>query len=57
MYIEQIKNKDFNFILYLPVLLSFFGLMAANFFMTQDMSTDDLMHQMISQWGTNVTIV
>jgi len=57
MYIEQIKNKDFNFILYLPVLLSFFGLMAANFFMTQDMSTDDLMHQMIAQWGTNVTFV
>lgn len=57
MYIEQIKNKDFNFILYLPVLLGFFGLMAANYFMTQGMSTDDLMHQMIEQWGTNITFV
>lgn len=57
MYIEQIKNKNFNFILYLPVLLGFFGLMAANYFMTQGMSTDDLMHQMIAQWGTNVTFV
>lgn len=57
MYIEQIKNKNFNFILYLPVLLGFFGLMAANFFMTQGMSTDDLMHQMIEQWGTNITFV
>lgn len=57
MYIEQIKNKNFNFILYLPVLLGFFGLMAANYFMTQGMSTDDLMHQMIVQWGTNVTFV
>lgn len=57
MYIEQIKNKDFNFILYLPVLVGFFGLMAANYFMTQGMSTDDLMHQMIEQWGTNITFV
>lgn len=57
MYIEQIKNKNFNFILYLPVLVGFFGLMAANYFMTQGMSTDDLMHQMIEQWGTNITFV
>lgn len=57
MYIEQIKNKDFNFILYLPVLLGFFTLMAANYFMTQGVSTDDVMHQLIAQWGTNVTFV
>lgn len=57
MYIEQIKNKNFNFILYLPVLLGFFGLMVANYFMTQGMSTDDLMHQLIEQWGTNITFV
>lgn len=57
MYIEQIKNKEFNFVLYLPVLLGFFGLMAANYFMTQGLSTDDLMHQMIEEWGTNITFV
>lgn len=57
MYIEQIKNKDFNFILYLPILLGFCILMGTNFFMTQDMDTDDLMHQMIAQWGTNITFV
>lgn len=57
MYIEQIKSKNFNFILYLPVLLGFFGLMIANYFMTQGMSTDDLMHQMIAQFGTNITFV
>lgn len=57
MFIEQIKTKDFNFILYLPILLGFFGLMAANYFLTQDMNADDLMHQMILQMGTNVTFV
>lgn len=57
MYIEQIKNKNFNFILYLPVLLGFFGLMMANYFMTQDMNTSDLMRQMIAHWGTNITFV
>lgn len=57
MYIEQIKNKDFNFILYLPILLGFCILMGTNFFMTQDMDTEVLMHQMIVQWGTNITFV
>ncbi|CAM3622852.1 hypothetical protein FSS13T_18310 [Flavobacterium saliperosum S13] len=57
MYIEQIKSKEFSFILYLPVLLGFFTLMAANYFMTQGVSTDDLMHQLIAQWGANITFV
>ncbi|ESU24778.1 hypothetical protein FEDK69T_03300 [Flavobacterium enshiense DK69] len=57
MFIEQIKNKDFNFILYLPVLLGFTGLMLANYLMTQDVSTDALMDQMIENWGSNLTFV
>ncbi|KGO81812.1 hypothetical protein IP98_00997 [Flavobacterium cauense R2A-7] len=57
MFIEQVKTKDFNFILYLPVLLGFFLLMASNFIMTQDMSTEVIMNQMIAEWGTNITFV
>ncbi|UOK41578.1 MULTISPECIES: CPBP family intramembrane glutamic endopeptidase [Flavobacterium] len=57
MFIEQIKNKDFNFILYLPVLLGFTGLMLANYLMTQDVSADALMDQMIESWGSNLTFV
>lgn len=57
MFIEQIKNKEFNFLLYLPVLLGFMGLMMANYFMTEDVSTEDIMHQMIETWGANITFV
>ncbi|HSD13856.1 MAG TPA: type II CAAX endopeptidase family protein [Flavobacterium sp.] len=57
MFIEQIKNKNFNFILYLPVLLGFTTLMLANYVMTQDMSTDAIMDEMIESWGSNLTFV
>lgn len=57
MFIEQIKNKNFNFILYLPVLLGFTGLMLANYLMSQDVSTDAIMDQMIENWGSNLTFV
>ncbi|WP_035677799.1 CPBP family intramembrane glutamic endopeptidase [Flavobacterium limnosediminis] len=57
MFIEQIKNKDFNFILYLPILLGFSALMLTNYFMTQDISSEVLMQQMIEEWGSNITFV
>lgn len=57
MYIEQIKTKKFSFILYLPVLLGFAILMGANYFMSMDMSADEMIHQMILQVGANVTFV
>nr|WP_294936271.1 type II CAAX endopeptidase family protein [uncultured Flavobacterium sp.] len=57
MYIEQIKTRNYNFILYLPVILGFAVLMFANYFLTQDTSTEDVMHQMIAQVGTNITFI
>lgn len=57
MYIEQIKTRNYNFILYLPVILGFAALMFANYFLTQDTSTEDVMHQMIAQVGTNITFI
>ncbi|MCG2611476.1 CPBP family intramembrane metalloprotease [Flavobacterium sp. SM15] len=57
MFIEQIKKKNFNSILYLPILLGFFGLMIVNYFSTQDVNTEDLMHQMKIQFGENLMFV
>lgn len=57
MFIEQIKKKNFNSILYLPILLGFFGLMIVNYFSTQDVNTEDLMHQMKNQFGENLMFV
>jgi CAAX protease family protein len=61
MYIEQIKTKNYNYtlnlILYLIVFLGFTGLMLLNYYASQDMSADDLMHKMIEQVGTNITFV
>lgn len=55
MYIDQINNKKFNFILYLPIPLVFLGLIVVNFFATKDMNVEEMMQMMINQLGTNLT--
>ncbi len=59
MYIEQLKTEKYNYtthlILYLLVVVGFGLLMLVNFLSTQDMNTEDLIHQMIEQYGSNVT--
>ena len=55
MYIDQINNKKFNFILYLPIPLVFLGLIVLNYFTTEDMNVEEMMQIMINQLGTNLT--
>lgn len=61
MYIEQLKTKNYNYtlhlVLYLLVVVGFTLLMGINYISTQDMNTEDLIHQMIEQYGSNVTFV
>ncbi len=61
MYIEQLKTEKYNYtthlILYLLVVVGFGLLMLVNFLSTQDMNTEDLIHQMIEQYGSNVTFL
>lgn len=57
MYIEQLKNSRFNGWLYLPIPVGFIGLMVINFFATQGMDVEQMMHSMIDQLGTNITFV
>ncbi len=55
MYIDQINNKKFNFILYLPIPLVFMGLIVVNFIATEDVNVEEMMQLMIQQLGTNFT--
>lgn len=57
MFIEQIRNKNFNIALYLIVIGGFFGLMSLNYFMSEGVNTNDMIDQLIVQFGTNVTFV
>ncbi|WP_313805692.1 CPBP family intramembrane glutamic endopeptidase [Flavobacterium sp.] len=61
MYIEQIKTKNYNYtlhlLLYLIVFVGFAGLMLINYVTTSGTNTEDLIHGMIEQYGTNVTFV
>jgi len=57
MYIEQVNNKHFNPFLYIPIPFLFLGLIVLNFFSTQDLDVDKIMHQMIKTFGVNGTFV
>jgi uncharacterized protein len=57
MFIEQIKNKNFNFALYLIVILGFFGLMGLNFMMSDGVDTNKLIAQTINEYGANIAFV
>ncbi|TGD59922.1 CPBP family intramembrane metalloprotease [Flavobacterium humi] len=57
MFIEQIRNKNFNIYLYLIVIGGFFGLMSVNYIMSEDVNANDMIDQLIDQLGTNLTFV
>lgn len=57
MYIDQINNKKFNFILYLPIPLCFIGIIILNYFTTKDVNVDEMLQNMIQQFGVNFTFV
>ncbi|MFY0482271.1 CPBP family intramembrane glutamic endopeptidase [Flavobacterium sp. PLA-1-15] len=57
MFIEQMNNKKFNFILYLPIPLGFMFLMIANYISSQGMDTEKVIHDLIDQIGVNLAFV
>lgn len=57
MYIEQVNNKKFNAILYLPIPLGFLALMVINYFSSKDVNVEELLHTMIETVGVNLTFV
>lgn len=57
MYIEQIKNKNFKPVLYLIVILGFFGLMGMNFFMSEGVDSNAMINELIQKVGTNIAFV
>ncbi|MGH2665986.1 CPBP family intramembrane glutamic endopeptidase [Flavobacterium sp.] len=57
MFIEQIRNKNFNISLYIILIGGFLALMSINYFMSQGVNTNDMISQLIDQVGTNLTFV
>jgi len=57
MFIEQMQTKKFNFILYLPIPLSFMFLMIINYITSQGMDTEKVIHDLIDQIGVNLAFV
>jgi uncharacterized protein len=57
MFIEQIRNKNFNIIFYLIVVISFFGLIVLNYFMSVGVNTDVMIHELIATMGSNMAFV
>jgi membrane protease YdiL (CAAX protease family) len=55
MFIEQLNNKKFNILLYLPLPLVFIGLILLNFITTSDVNTEVMMNRIIDEFGTNPT--
>lgn len=57
MYIEQINTKNFNPILYLPVLLGFVALIVVNYISASGMDTEKMIHEIIDKLGVNLAFV
>lgn len=57
MYIEQVNNKKFNGLLYLPIPLGFLLLMVVNYISSKDMNVEEVLHSMIEKIGVNLTFV
>ncbi len=56
MYIEQVKTKNFNFILYLPFSLVFLLLIIPQFFV-EGTDTNTMIQLFIDQFGKNITFI
>lgn len=57
MYIQQINNKKFNLLLYLPFPLAFLVIILFNYVSTKDVNVEELMQIMIQNFGFNFTFV
>ncbi len=57
MYIEQLNNKKFNALLYLPIPLGFLALIVFNYFSTKGMDTEKMLHDIIEKLGVNIAFV
>jgi uncharacterized protein len=57
MFIEQIKNKNFNQILYILVFAGFALLMGLNTLMSEGTDTNKMISDMINGFGKNITFV
>ncbi len=57
MYIEQLNNKKFNALLYLPIPLGFLALIVVNYFSTKDIDTEKMLHDIIERLGVNTAFV
>jgi len=57
MYIQQLNNKKFNLLLYLPIPLCFLGIIVLNYITTKDVNVEELLQTMIEQMGTNLAFV
>ena len=57
MYIEQLSSKKTSLLLYLPLPLCFFALMISNYFGSQGVDAEALIHTMIANFGVNITFV
>lgn len=55
MYIEQLQKNKVNLLSYLPIPLSFLGLMAYNYFSTENVDTNAVINTLIQQIGVNAT--
>ena len=57
MFIEQINNKNYRGLLYLPIPLGFLALMIFNFIFSQGVDTDKTIQDTIALLGVNTTFV
>ena len=57
MYIEQLNTKKPNLFLYLPLPVCFFALIVLNYFSSESVDTQSLIHNMIDTIGVNATFV
>lgn len=57
MYIEQLARKKTSLLIYLPIPLCFFALIIFNYLGSQDIDSEALIHNMIANFGINITFV
>jgi membrane protease YdiL (CAAX protease family) len=57
MFIEQVNNKNFKGLLYLPIPLGFLALMIFNYIFSQGVDTEKTIHDTIAMFGVNATFV
>lgn len=57
MYIEQLNQKKTSLLLYLPVPLCFFALIIFNYFSSQGVDAELLIHNIIEKVGVNAAFV